>query len=195
MSSFVRFCPVLALFFACAQPEPLPEYGQTPAFELTERSGRTVSSSELAGKVWVADFIFTTCAGPCPLMSTHMASLQRALDGRDVELVSFTVDPERDTPEVLSAYAKRYKADPERWLFLTGEKQALYDMIKKGFLLAVDDGSLTQGDTPGPGIVTHSVKFVLVDQQGLIRGYYSGEEAGVVDAILPDIDRLLAEAR
>ena len=78
---------------------------------------------------------------------------------------------------------------------LANWQPALYDMIKKGFLLAVDDGSLTQGDTPGPGIVTHSVKFVLVDQQGLIRGYYSGEEAGVVDAILPDIDRLLAEAR
>lgn len=181
---------VLALA-GCSQPEPLPEYGQTPEFKLTERGGRTVSSGELAGKVWVADFIFTTCAGPCPLMSTHMAALQRATEGMDVPLVSFTVDPERDTPEVLAEYAKRYNADPERWLFLTGEKQALYDMIRKGFLLAVDDGSLTEGGKPGPGIITHSVKFVLVDRQGRIRGFYSGDSAAVVGEILPDIERLL----
>ncbi len=191
MSLRLLFLLVLALSCACSQPEPLPEYGATPAFELTERSGRTVSSAELAGKVWVADFIFTTCAGPCPLMSTHMAGLQRATAGMDVPLVSFTVDPERDTPEVLTEYAGRYKADPERWLFLTGPKQALYDMIQKGFLLAVGDGSLTEGGAPGPGIITHSVKFVLVDQQGRIRGYYSGEEANVVDQILPDIRRLI----
>ncbi|MEZ5364700.1 MAG: SCO family protein [Bryobacterales bacterium] len=113
MSSFVRFCPVLALFFACAQPEPLPEYGQTPAFELTERSGRTVSSSELAGKVWVADFIFTTCAGPCPLMSTHgvAAAGTRRTRRRAGPLHR---RPGTRYPEVLSGYAKRYKADPER---------------------------------------------------------------------------------
>ena len=169
----------------------MPEYGATPDFELTERSGRTVTAGDLAGKVWVADFIFTTCAGPCPLMSTHMAALQRATEDLDVQLVSFSVDPERDTPEVLSEYAARYKADPERWLFLTGPKQALYDMIQKGFLLAVDDGSLTEGGKPGPGIITHSVKFVLVDREGRIRGYYSGEEAGVVQEILPDIQRLV----
>jgi protein SCO1/2 len=124
-------------------------------------------------------------------MSSHMADLQRATADLDVQLVSFTVDPERDTPEALAAYARRYKADPERWLFLTGPKQALYEMIQKGFLLAVDDGSMSEGGAPGPGIITHSVKFVLVDQHGRIRGYYSGEEAGVVDQILPDIRRLL----
>jgi protein SCO1/2 len=120
-----------------------------------------------------------------------MAALQRATEDLDLPLVSFTVDPERDTPEVLAEYARRYKADRERWLFLTGPKQALYDMIQKGFLLAVDDGSLIEGGKPGPGIITHSVKFVLVDRQGRIRGYYSGDGAGVVDQILPDIRRLL----
>lgn len=184
-------CGVVLLLAACSRPEPLPEYGQTPAFKLTERSGRTVSSSELAGRVWVADFIFTTCAGPCPLMSTHMAALQRATADLDVQLVSFTVDPETDTPDVLAEYAERYQADPERWLFLTGAKQAIYDMVKQGFMLAVDDGSLTPGGKPGPGLVTHSVKFVLVDRQGRIRGYYSGDSAGVVDEIVPDIERLL----
>jgi protein SCO1/2 len=199
MSENVRECPLFRalvtlapiLLLACSQPEPLPDYGAVPSFELTERSGRTVSSDELEGKVWVADFIFTTCPGPCPLMSTHMAALQRATEDLDLPLVSFTVDPERDTPKVLAEYARRYKADRERWLFLTGPKQALYDMIQKGFLLAVDDGSLIEGGKPGPGIITHSVKFVLVDRQGRIRGYYSGDGAGVVDQILPDIRRLL----
>ena len=191
---YVRILTGIALSLAaCSQPEPLPEYGQTPEFELTERSGRTVSSSELQGKVWVADFIFTTCAGPCPLMSTHMAALQRATSELDVQLVSFTVDPETDTPEVLAEYANRYKADPERWVFLTGEKQALYDMIRSGFMLAVDDGSLTEGGKPGPGLITHSVKFVLVDRNGQIRGFYSGDTANVVDEILPHIERLLSE--
>ncbi len=196
MSGNVRLIPTLAVIAAissCGRLEPLPDYGQTPGFELTERSGRTVASTELAGKVWVADFIFTTCAGPCPLMSTHMAALQRAVSDLDVQLVSFTVDPERDTPEVLTEYASRYKADPERWLFLTGSKQALYDMIQEGFLLAVDDGSLAEGGKPGPGIITHSVKFVLVDQRGRIRGYYSGDAANVVAEIEPHIRRLLDE--
>jgi len=190
MSRLLLGALVVALL-ACSQPEPLPEYGQTPDFELTERSGRTVSSAELAGKVWVADFIFTSCAGPCPLMSTHMSALQRATEDLDIQLVSFTVDPETDTPEVLAEYANRYKADPERWLFLTGAKQALYDMIRKGFLLAVDDGSLTEGGKPGPGLITHSVNFVLVDREGRIRGFYSGDAANVVDEILPDLERLL----
>lgn len=177
----------------CSRPEPLPVLSEVPDFVLTERSGRSVSRADFEGEVWVADFIFTTCAGPCPLMSRHMARLQDRLGERKVRLVSFTVDPERDTPEILAEYAKRYGADPDRWLFLTGEKQALYDMIRKGFLLAIDDGSLSADGKPGPGIITHSVKFVLIDGAGRIRGYYSGEEADVAEKILPGIDRLLAE--
>ncbi len=178
---------------ACSRPEPLPVLSQVPDFVLTERSGRSISLADFKGGVWVADFIFTTCAGPCPLMSRHMAGLEDRLGGRDVRLVSFTVDPERDTPEILAEYAKRYGADPDRWLFLTGEKQALYDMIRDGFLLAIDDGALSPDGKPGPGIITHSVKFVLIDGAGRIRGYYSGEEDDVAEKILPDIDRLLAE--
>ncbi|MBI1352905.1 MAG: SCO family protein [Acidobacteria bacterium] len=178
----------------CAAPEPLPDYGAVPGFELTERSGRTVSSHDFDGKVWVADFVFTTCAGPCPRMSANMKRLQAALpDSPDVRLATFSVDPERDTPEILAEYAKRYGADPERWLFLTGDKQALYDLIRKGFLQAVDDGSLTEGGKPGPGIITHSTRYTLVDRHGRVRGFYHGEEAGVVQAILPDLERLLRE--
>ena len=184
----------LAALLACAALEPLPDFGAVPAFELTERSGRTVALDELLGKVWVVDFAFTTCAGPCPLMSANMKRLQAALpDSDDVRLVTFTVDPDRDTPEVLTEYAKRYGADAERWLFLTGAKQALYDLIQKGFLQAVDDGSLTPDGQPGPGIITHSTRYTLVDRAGQIRGFYFGAEEEVVEAILPDVRRLLAE--
>lgn len=183
------------ILLGCSTPEPLPDYGEVPDFELTERSGRTVSRAELLGQVWAVDFIFTTCAGPCPLMSTNMKRLQAALpDREDVRLVTMTVDPERDTPEALSEYARRYGADPERWLFLTGGKQELYDLIQTGFLQAVDDGSLTPDGQPGPGIITHSTRFTLVDRAGRIRGFYFGSEEEVVEAILPDIERLLDQA-
>lgn len=181
------------LGLGCAAPEPLPVLSEVPPFTLTERSGDTVQDTDLRGGVWVADFIFTRCTGPCPRMSRHMAELQDALGDRNVRLVSFTVDPERDDAAALAEYAKRYGADPERWLFLTGEKEALYRMIQKGFLLAVDDGAVTPDGEPGPGIITHSVKFVLIDRQNRIRGYYSGEEKDVVGRILPDLDRVLSE--
>ena len=187
-------CCVLWALAGCSRPEPLPTYNSVPDFALTSERGETVTLDDLQTQVWVADFIFTQCMGPCPLMSAHMAKLQRALDdeGLDVKLVSVSVDPETDTPEVLAEYAARFGADPARWTFLTGGKQEIYDMIFHGFQLAVDDGSLAAGGKPGPGIITHSVKFVLIDGEGRIRGYYSGEEAGVVDALLPDIRRLLA---
>lgn len=185
----------VSLLPACVRREPLPVYSSVPEFSLTSQTGETVSLADLRGEVWVADFIFTQCRGPCPLMTAHMARLQRALEERDlpVKLVSISVDPEIDTPQVLAEYADRFGADADRWAFLTGEKQEIYDLIFHGFKLAVDDGSLTPGGKPGPGIITHSVKFVLIDRQGRIRGYYSGEEAGVVDTILPDIERALDE--
>ena len=166
----------------------LPVYGTLPEFELVERGGSGVSLQSLQGKVWVADFIFTHCAGPCPLLSSRMSRLQEAVRDLDgVRLVSFTVDPERDTPEVLAEYARRYQADAERWLFLTGPKEPLYRLVGEGFRLAVDDGG------PQAGLITHSTRFVLVDQQGRVRGYYDGAEPGTADALLPDIRALLAD--
>jgi protein SCO1 len=165
----------------------MPVYGTLPAFEFVERSGESVSLESLKGKVWVADFIFTHCAGPCPLISSKMSRLQKAVrELDDVRLVSFTVDPERDTPEVLREYAQRYQAEPERWLFLTGPKEPLYQLVGEGFHLAVEDGESEAGQ------VTHSTRFVLVDQQGRIRGYYDGAQPGTADALLPDIRALLS---
>lgn len=173
---------------SAARQAELPVYGTLPEFELVERGGESVSLASLRGKVWVADFIFTHCAGPCPLLSSRMSRLQEAvreLDG--VRLVSFSVDPDRDTPAVLAEYARRYQADIERWLFLTGPKEPLYRLVGEGFRLAVEEGG------PQAGLITHSTRFVLVDQQGRIRGYYDGAEPGTADALLPDIRALLAD--
>lgn len=181
---------LLLVASACVAPEPLPVFAEVPDFSLTERSGRTISSTDLAGRPYIVDFVFTTCAGPCPLLSQNMEKLQDSLGDRDVQLVSITVDPERDTPEALTRYAKRYGADPDRWLFLTGAKQAIYDLVRGGFLLAIDDGALSPDGMPGPGIITHSTKFVLVDGEGQIRAFFSGEESSIVDEVLAGLDRL-----
>ena len=116
----------------------LPVYGSVPDFSLTERSGRQVGGSDLRGKVWIANFIYTHCPDTCPLQSGQMARLQAefAAEG-GVRLVSITVDPERDTPEVLSRYADRFGAAPDRWLFLTGERAAIYGLARGAFRLGV----------------------------------------------------------
>jgi cytochrome oxidase Cu insertion factor (SCO1/SenC/PrrC family) len=166
---------------------PLRSYGLVPPFSLTERSGKTITNHDLTGKIWVADFIFTTCPGPCPLISAHMAQLQSKLAGDNrVQLVSFTVDPQDDTPSVLSAYADRLGADREHWWFLTGPEKPLYDLIENGFYQAVQDNHGKHLE-PGQYVVSHSTYMALVDGSGTIRGFYQGldmdEQAGLVKAI------------
>lgn len=153
---------------------PLRTYGLVPDFTLTESSGKTVTNRDLAGKIWVADFIYTTCPGPCPIISAHMAQLQSALTGDSrVQLVSFTVDPRVDTPAVLTAYAGRLGADPQRWWFLTGPEKPLYHLIQDGFYQVVEDNR-GQPLQEGQFTVTHSTKMVLVDGDGVMRGFYDG---------------------
>ena len=169
--------------FATHEPE---SFGSVPDFSLTERTGRTVSRADLAGQVWVADFIFTNCAGTCPMMTDVMKGLQDALP-ESVRLVSFTVDPYRDTPEVLTNYADRHDIEGDRWIFLTGEKDALYSLSKDGFHLAVDD---TIGTEIEP--ITHSTRLALVDRDGEIRGYYSGTETEAIARLSDDVRAVLA---
>ena len=155
----------------------LSKYAAVPPFSLTERSGKTITNYDLDGKIWVADFIFTTCPGPCPIISANMAKLQSKLAGDNrVQLVSFTVDPQDDTPAVLSAYADRLGADPQRWWFLTGPEKPLYELIQKGFYQSVQDNHGKQLE-PGQFVVTHSTYMALVDQHGLMRGFYQGLDA------------------
>jgi protein SCO1/2/putative membrane protein len=169
----------------------------SPRFALTDQQGRPFSSEALRGNVWIADFVFTSCAGPCPLMSQRMSELQTALaDAEEVRFVSFTVDPERDTPEVLREYAAAYDAGP-RWTFLTGDRDAIYDMSLNGFkLTAVDQRSVESGAdaaalATAPAVpreqfdhmIMHSTNFVLVDHAGAIRGYFNSIEPDRVDAL------------
>ena len=168
---------LLALLSACS-PAPLPILGQIPPFQLTAQDGQPFDSATLAGKVWVADFFFTTCPGPCPLMNARMRQIQtQTADLADVRLVSFTVDPAHDTPLVLAAYSKHFLAQPGRWFFLTGEPSRLDDLGLNAFHLNRVDGSLD-----------HSTRFALIDRRGRIRGYY-----GLSDDHFPK--RLLADLR
>jgi cytochrome oxidase Cu insertion factor (SCO1/SenC/PrrC family) len=145
--------------------------GRAPAFHLTERSGRTVALEDLRRSVWVADFIFTRCKGPCPFLSQQMARLQaRFSESPNFRLVSFSVDPVFDTPSVLRTYAERFRADPDRWFFLTGDPGAVHDIVVRGFRVSVE-GS----ERPNPSDqLLHSVRLVLVDRDGNRRGEYDG---------------------
>jgi cytochrome oxidase Cu insertion factor (SCO1/SenC/PrrC family) len=169
-----RFFPGLFGPVPVNDPSALPKYSIVPPFVLTERSGKTITNQDLAGKIWVADFIYTTCPGPCPIITASMVKVQDAVahDPR-VQLVTFTVDPQTDTPPVLAAYADKFGADPYRWWFLTGPEKPLDELIENGFLQVVQDN---RGLPPQVGqfTVTHSTKMVLVDADGTVRGFYDG---------------------
>ncbi|HVS12148.1 MAG TPA: SCO family protein [Planctomycetota bacterium] len=141
-------------------------------FELVATSGERTRRSDLLGRPAILDFIFTTCAGPCPVLSANMARLQADLAGTEVRLVSVTVDPEIDDAETLGAYAKRYGADPRRWLFLTGEEAQIQHLMASVHLAR-------ERAAPGqaaPGFqVEHATRLVVVDREGVVAGYYPGE--------------------
>jgi len=166
---------------------PIRSYGTVPNFQLTNQNNQPFGSTQLAGKIWIADFIFTSCPGPCPMVSSRMSELQRPLEKTDVHLVSFSVDPVKDTPDVLRGYADKLKAQPARWDFLTGSKSTIYDLSKNGFKLAVSDGS------EEAGVPVHSTRIVLVDRRGEIRGYYEATAADAVTKVLADTSHLLRE--
>lgn len=171
----------------------VPIYGTVPPFSLMERSGRTIHLSDLRGEVWVVDFIFTTCPGPCPVMTGRMKRLQEELAGKqDVRLVSVTVDPETDTPAVLSQYADRFGADHNRWLFLTGSEQAIHSLATDGLHLAVQENVPGSG-VPDQGPIVHSTRFVLIDRMGRMRGYYDSTDPESMHELLAGIGQVLKE--
>ncbi len=193
--TFVVGYGVFSLFSDSSQsslPGRLPILGEVPAFSLTERAQQPFHHTDLTGSVWVANFIFTHCPGRCPLLSQRMAGLQTTLRPKPVRFLSFSVDPERDTPEVLQVYARRYRADDQRWLFLTGDRTAMYALIREGFRLGVEalapnDPRLTTHEP-----IVHSNRFVLIDPQRRIRGYYRGDDTESVAQLLRDIETLVA---
>ncbi len=168
-----------------------PVISALPPFALTSHTGQPVTLDRLSGKVWVAGFIFTRCSGPCPAMTSRMAQIQRdlgpSIGSGQVRLVSFTVDPVHDTPSVLRGYATLARAG-DGWLFLTGDRGELWDLTKEGFKLPVFENAK---DPAMP--IAHSQKFVLIDQQGRIRGYYDALEAEGYRALINDMKRVLKE--
>lgn len=165
----------------------LARLGKVPDFQLVNQDGQPFGLTNLHGKIWIADFIYTTCPGPCPMISTRMSELEKPLRDTGVQLVSVTVDPEKDTPETLRAYAEKLHARPARWNFLTGPKPAIYNLSRYGFKLGVNDGA---GEA---GVPVHSTRVVLVDRRAEIRGYYDATEADAVTKLLADTNHLLRE--
>jgi protein SCO1/2 len=168
------------LLNGCSAYVSLPTYGVVPDFTLVDQSNRKfISGERLNGKVWVANFIFTSCAGPCPRMSSQMREVRDSAKDLDVKLVSFTIDPARDTPAVLASYGKRFGADPERWYFLTGPQSELHKLSRNAFMLGNVDGTLE-----------HSTRFVLIDRHSRIRGYYDSSDPEKMRALLTDLQAL-----
>jgi protein SCO1/2 len=163
-----------------------------PPFVLTERSGRTITNNDLFGKIWIADFVYTTCPGPCPIVTASMARLQGAVaHDPQVQLVTFTVDPVTDTPAVLATYADKFGASKDRWWFLTGPEKQQDALIHDGFLLPVVDNRGNPAE--GQFTVTHSTQLALVDANGVVRGYYDGTTAEGRAAVLKALAELEKE--
>jgi protein SCO1/2 len=183
----------------------LPDYGSIADFTLTNQQGRAVSRADFDGQPWVADFIFTRCAGPCPLLTAQMARVADSLGVQSpVRFASFSVDPERDTPETLARYAENYGADASRWHFLTGPRNVISNLAIGSFHLGMGDPT-TAADSRGSAEsesapaepdagafydIPHSLRFALVDANGKIRGYYDGTDPAAVHNLYQDIGAL-----
>lgn len=180
----------LSLRTRSASDEPLPVLATVPEFSLTEASGRSVSRADLQGAPWVADLIFTNCGGICPTMTAEMSRLvKQSRDLPGVRFVSISVDPERDTPEALRAYAERYDADRSRWLFLTGEESDIRRLAVEGLKLPVADGDPSAGEDE----ILHSQRFVLIDGASRVRGTYDVRDQEAMFKLRGDVRRLLEE--
>ena len=186
-TAVVATLALLTLAGCEARKDPLPVIGTVPDFKLIDEHGKPITAADLRGKVWVADFIFTQCAGPCPRMTKRMGELQNFVSSApNVTMVSFSVDPNRDTPAILTAYGKQYGARPGRWRFVTGDEKAIRELAVKGFKLTVESATDT---TP----IMHSTYFMLVDPAGRIRGAFNGDDAEAFARLKDALQQLLAE--
>ena len=172
---------ILIIVLQPKEENELPIIGQIPSFDLIDQNGESFTLASVKGNVWLADFIFTTCAGPCPIMTERMSTVQHDLIDIDkLKFVSFTVNPDYDTPEVLKKYAKRYDADISTWSFVTGKYEQIQELIANGFKMGDEEE-----------IVFHSTRFALVDHEGNLRGYYSGTEPMDHENLTRDIHSLV----
>ncbi len=162
----------------------LPIYSQVENFQLMNSEGQVFGSNELKDKIWLVDFFFTSCSDICPMMSQQMSTLQKKLSGTELELVSISVNPDTDKPDVLAKYAKKYSSGTLKWHFLTGPIEVVQKLAVQSFKV----GSI---DEP----VFHSDRLILVDRRGQIRGYYVGTDPQTLDQLVKDVASLLKEKK
>jgi protein SCO1/2 len=163
-------------------------YRTIPDVELTAQNGKPFHTNSVKGKIVVTDFFFASCQGPCPRMTNQLTRVQQALRGdTNFRIVSYTVDPARDTANALNEYALRFKADTAQWKFITGDKKKLYDLARYSYFLPVDSGD------GGPEDFIHSDQVILLDRDTHIRGYYSGTDSAAIDSLIVDIKTLLKQ--
>lgn len=168
-------------------PSNLEKISKVPGFQLTDQTGKSITLDDLKGKIWAANFIFTRCKGPCPITVLRMQDLNTKLKKvrGNVELVTFTVDPEYDTPEILKTFGEQQGADPASWKFLTGTPDAIKNIVVTGLLQPI---AKEPDGTPA-----HSTRIVLVDGEGWLRGYQDGLDPEAVQKLMVDIGELLRE--
>ncbi|HZO86097.1 MAG TPA: SCO family protein [Verrucomicrobiae bacterium] len=170
-------------------PVSLPIIGPVGEFALTNQHGKTVSAADLRGKVWIANIVFTRCAGPCPLMTKAMKEIQDSTDPR-VRLVTLTTDPDNDTPEVLKRYGEKFGADFNRWSFLTGSKDQIARLAVNGLKLVAQEKPAAERESPAD-LFIHSTLFVIVDQAGNLRAAYELDDPNLKSKVLEATRSLL----
>lgn len=176
------------------QPKKLPLLGEgdhrVRSFSFINQDGKTITNEDVKGKIYVVEYFFTTCKGICPKMNENMNKVYKAFKGNnEVMILSHTVDPQKDTVAAMKEYSLRFEADPQQWLFLTGDKKELYDMARYSYLVTAAD--TTVKDISQDFI--HTDRFVLVDGTGHIRGQYEGTKEGSIAQLIGDIKELLKE--
>jgi len=174
--------------------EPLLIYGQVANFSLTNQNSETISLDKLRGQIWIADVIFTRCPLQCIRMTKRMRELQEALPHDSIKLISATADPEFDTTGVLKNYANKYGADQARWSFLTGSRSEINRLVVESLKLVVYEKKPEEREVPAD-LFLHSTKFVLIDPQGRIRGWFDGENPASKPEIARAVKTLLHETK
>jgi protein SCO1/2 len=161
-------------------------------FSFLNQDGKVVTQQDVKGKVFVAEYFFTTCGTICPIMNVQMQRVHKVYQGnKNVRILSFTVDPKVDTVAQMKRYAVAHGADAESWFFLTGTQEKLYELARKSFFVLKPAETENQGDVGSDFI--HTNNFVLVDKEMRIRGYYDGTNSKEVDELIGDIALLVKE--
>ncbi len=193
---------VLFAFSCTTKNPPLPFIGEVdfdekgdtiqhsiPAFSFENQNGKTITNKDYEGKIYVADFFFTSCGSICPMMTSNLSKIQEEFkDDSEIALLSFTVNPKMDSAKVLKAYAQKYKAIDGKWNFCTGEKYKIYRLAQKGFLLISPEVDVNDSSQ-----FIHDERFNLVDPKGRIRGSYIGTDSAEIEKLINDIKILKDE--